>query len=97
MTAGSAIPRLQTGVQGSAVTTFGYDGTGNQTSEWLQTSRTTYSYDPSNRLKGVVFPDGTRSTYTYRWDVLRRTAHEAGGVLTTFVWDGDDYLMGKTP
>ena len=27
---------------------------------------------------------------------LRRTAHESGGDLTTFVWDGDAYLTEKS-
>ena len=40
---------------------------------------------------------GSLSTYSYDGDGLRRSAHEPGGALTTFVWDGDDYLLEKTP
>jgi hypothetical protein len=29
-------------------------------------------------------------------DGLRRSAIEAGGVLMTFIWDGNDYLMEKS-
>ena len=50
-----------------------------------------------NRLTGIQFPSGTRSTYTHSGgDGLRRSALEAGGVLTTFIWDGNDYLMEKS-
>jgi YD repeat-containing protein len=72
--------------------TFQYDDIGNLTEENAAGSRTTYLYDNENRLTSVRFPDGTRSTYTYAGGGLRRSAHEAGGSLTTFVWDEDDYL-----
>jgi hypothetical protein len=36
------------------------------------------------------------STYSYAGDSLRRSAFEAGGTLTTFLWDGSDYLMEKS-
>jgi YD repeat-containing protein len=74
------------------------DNTGNLTEVNAAGSRTTYVYDHENRLTGLRFPNGTRSTYTYaggfpaEGEGLRRTAHEAGGSLTTFVWDGSDYL-----
>jgi YD repeat-containing protein len=47
-----------------------------------------YSYDADDRLTGVVYQDGSRSTYTYHGDGLRRSAQEPGGP----VWDGTDYL-----
>ena len=46
----------------------------------------------SEMLTLLQFPDTTRSTYTYAGDGLRRSAFEAGGALTTFIWDGTDYL-----
>ncbi|MCW3096934.1 MAG: hypothetical protein JWL77_2552, partial [Chthonomonadaceae bacterium] len=53
--------------------------------------------DNENRLTGIQFPNGTRSTYTYAGgDGLRRSAFEAGNVLITFIWDGNDYLMEKS-
>jgi hypothetical protein len=37
------------------------------------------------------------STYTYQgYDGLRRSKHEPGGVLTTFVRDGGDYLQERS-
>ncbi|MCH8274748.1 MAG: hypothetical protein IH851_08155 [Armatimonadetes bacterium] len=53
-------------------------------------------YDNENRLTKVTHPAGTFSTYTYDGDGKRRTAHEAGGSLTTMIWDGDDYLQERT-
>ena len=47
-------------------------------------------------MTSVRFPDGSRSTYTYEGDGLRRSAHEAGVGLVTFIWDGADYLMEKS-
>ena len=66
--------------------------TGRRIGENAAGSLTAYQYDNENRLTSIRFPDGTRSTYTYAGDGLRRTAFEAGGTLTTMVWDGDDYL-----
>jgi hypothetical protein len=60
---------------------------------------TTYAYDNENRLTSVVFPaasGGGRSTYSYERDGSRRSAFETGEALTTFIWDGTDYLMEKT-
>ena len=84
--------RIVTMLQGANLTTCTYDTTGNLTVENLATALTTNSYDNENRLTGIVNPDATRSTYTYAGDGLRRSAYEPGGVLTTFIWDGDDYL-----
>jgi YD repeat-containing protein len=53
-------------------------------------------WDSENRLLNVLYADGTRSTYTYEADGLRRSAQEPGGSLTTFIWDGTDYLMEKS-
>ncbi len=72
------------------------DITGNLTEEYLASARTTYVYDNENRLTNVRFSGGTRSTYTFDGDGLRRSAFEAGGVLTTTIWDSTDYLMEKS-
>jgi YD repeat-containing protein len=53
-------------------------------------------YDNENRLTDVKLPAGTLSTYTYAGDGLHRSAFEAGGSLTTMIWDGTDYLMEKS-
>ena len=47
-----------------------------------------------NRL--TQHPDATSSLYRYAGDGLRRSAQEPGEAFTTFIWDGDDYLMEKT-
>jgi YD repeat-containing protein len=97
-----AANRITTMLQGTTITSFTYDNNGNLTEENAASSRTTYSFDRENRLTGVRYSDGTRSTYTYaggfpvEGEGLRRSAHEPGGSLTTFVWDGSDYVMEKT-
>ena len=58
-------------------------------------TRTTNTYDDEQRLTKVN-ANGSPSTYTYADTGLCRTAHESGGLLTTFVWDGDDYLTEKS-
>ena len=58
---------------------------------------TVYSYNTLLWMTGVVNTDGTRSTYTYRADGKRISGIELGGTLTTYIWDGEDYLMEKTP
>jgi len=83
---------ISTYTNGTTLTTATYDAAGNLIAENAGGSITSYYYDPENRLVSVLFADGTRSTYTYNGDGLRRTAFEAGDVLTTFIWDGTDYL-----
>jgi YD repeat-containing protein len=96
-----AANRIVTMQQGAVLTSFSYDDAGNQIEENAGGIRTTYVFDGENRLVQVVNSDGTRSTYAYSGgfpvDVagLRRSAHEAGVSLTTFVWDGSDYLLEK--
>ena len=84
--------RIVTMLQGTNRTTYTYDATGNLTLENLASSLTSYAYDNENRLTGIQFAGATRSTYTCNGEGLRRSAFEAGGTLTTFIWDGDDYL-----
>jgi len=91
-----AANRITTIQHGGDRTTVLYDATGNQIEENLNGSRTTYQYDNENRLVGIRFPSGAPSTYGYAGDGLRRTAQEAGGPLTSFIWDAREYLMEKT-
>jgi YD repeat-containing protein len=89
--------RIVTMAQGSLVTSYLYDGAGNLTREDAGGSVTTKTYDPENRLAGIAHPDGTLSTYAYQgYDGLRRSKHEPGGALATFVWDGGDYLQERS-
>ena len=85
--------RITTMLQGAALTTYQYDNTGNLTQENLNGALTTNIFDNENRLTFIQFPTGGVSSYTYAGDGLRRTAFEAGAVLTMTIWDGDDYLM----
>ena len=91
-----AANRLVSIQQGATKTTVTYDANGNLTEENANGSRTTNVWDQENRLVGVRYPAGTRSTYTYEADGLRRSKHEPGGDLTTMIWDRDDYLMEKS-
>jgi YD repeat-containing protein len=86
-----AANRLMTIQSGGTRTTNAYDSNGNLTSENAAGVRTTYTWDRENRLRNVN-ANGSLSTYTFDGDGLRRSRHEAGGSLTTTIWDGSDYL-----
>ena len=54
---------------------------------------TSYTYDGENRQKRIQESSGALTTMTYSGgDGLRRTRQRAGGTVTTYVWDGSDYL-----
>jgi YD repeat-containing protein len=84
-------------MQGAVLTTCTYDATGNLTIENAAGFLTSYVYDNENRLKTLQVGAAAPSTYTYNGDGLRRSAFESGGTLTTFIWDGSDYLAEYTP
>ena len=75
--------------------TFTYDASGNLTNENRGGVQTSYSYDNENRLAVQTDPDGSKTTMTYQPDGLRRT-RRTPSVLTTFVWDGTDYLQERS-
>jgi len=56
-----------------------------------------FSYDAENRLIGAS--QGSTpvniATYVYDGDGKKRISAESGTGLTTLVWDGDDYLLGR--
>jgi YD repeat-containing protein len=79
-------------IQGGVITSYTHNFVGAMTLENVGGARTTYSYSQRNLLNGAVNSDGTRSTYTYRYDKKRRTAQEPGGSVSTMIWDGEDYL-----
>ena len=93
-----AANQMVTMLQGSTKTTYAYDANGNLISEQTPLGPITpwsYTYDDEDRLtleKQTNLAPNPLSTYTYSGDGLRRTAFPASGVLTTFVWDGSDYL-----
>ena len=92
-----AANRLVTMIQATARTTYVFDDNGNMMSEDTNSvfSQVSYSYDDEDRLTLYhlthVLPNG-RTTFSYSADGLRRTTKNSGGVTTTFVWDGSDYL-----
>jgi len=89
--------RLVTMMEGAALTTYTYTGYGALASEALGKGTTAYSYNGQDQLTGVTAPDGTRSTYTFDGDGMRRAAQEGNVQPTTFVWDGSDYLLLNEP
>lgn len=74
------------------MSTYTYDNNGNLTLENVGGAITTNQFDRENRLSSVN-ASGSLETYTYSGDGLRRTKND--GVVTTFIWDGNDYLMEK--
>jgi YD repeat-containing protein len=93
--AGSRITTMQ---QGTVLTTYTYDDNGNLTAETPSSGSTTNNlYGRENRLKeNDVITTGRhlRITYTYDGDGLRRVrkGQEVSLNLTTYIWDGSDYL-----
>ena len=92
MSAHGRVNRILSILQGAVKTTVTFDNNGDLTEENANGSRTTNIFDQENRLIGIRRADGTRSTYTYDGDGLRRTAEEPGAAKTTFIWNRDDYL-----
>ena len=76
----------------TGLTTFSYDANRNNTGVVQYDGlNLQMSYDKENRL--TVYNTGTRVTFTYSGDGLKRSESE-GAVTTTLIWDGDDYLQG---
>ena len=91
-----AAQRQTTSIQGSTFSSYTYDRTGNKTVEQAGSAFTTFSYDAENRLTLEV-TGAARTTYSYQGsDGLRRSKQEEGKALLTFVWDGSDYLQGRS-
>ena len=90
-----AFGQLTTSTDGTNPTTYTYDDNGNLTVVATKGSNSvTMSYDNENRL--AVHKDGaTVVSYTYGADGLKRTEVTGGGT-TTLVWDGSDYLQGRS-
>jgi len=55
---------------------------------------TTMTYEKENRLV-TYLASGTSVSYTYSGDSLKRSEWNAG-TPTTLVWDGQDYLEGRS-
>jgi len=88
-----AANRLVTTQQGSTLGTYTHDANGNLTGEQVGGLRITFVYDQENRQLQEIRSSGSRHTYTYEPDGLRRSAFHAGTAdVVTFIWDGDDLL-----
>ena len=77
---------------------YTYDGNGNLETETAKVAgactgaATTYSYNAENRLARIDFPDLTFAAY--RYDGLgRRIEKDVNGVITRYVYDGEDILL----
>ncbi len=90
----NAASRITTIQDGPTMVTQTYDGNGNLSLENRGGVFSTYSYDRENRLN-VLNDVGALSTMTYAGDGLRRSK-QAAGKLTTYIWDGTDYLQEQT-
>jgi YD repeat-containing protein len=90
-----AAGRIVTSVDLSGLTTFGYDANGNNTGVVQYDGlNLEMSYNMENRL--TVYASGTTvATFTYSGNGLK-TSESEGSVTTTLVWDGDDYLQGRS-
>lgn len=93
-----AVGRVTTIQDGPTRVTQTYDDDGNLTQENRKGVRTDWTYDGEDRMLTEVQPDvvpQVRTTHAYGFDGLRRTMKK-DSVLTTYVWDGADYLMDKS-
>ena len=93
----NAAQQLVTTVENTVgTTTNSYDLNGNTTSVVLPpgSAPVTMSYDKENRL--TVHRSGSSvATYAYDGIGLKRVEY-VDGVRTTLVWDGTDYLQGRS-
>jgi len=53
------------------------------------------TYDWENRLGVHQNPSGVVSSYLYYTDNMKAVEYVAGA-LTTLIWDGGDYLQGRS-
>jgi YD repeat-containing protein len=70
----------------NVVTTYSFDGAGNQTLENANGALTSYSWDGENRQTVWTPSGGTPSTFIYSADGQRRSTNSASGLLYN-VWD----------
>ncbi|MCL4202819.1 MAG: hypothetical protein KJ000_10000 [Pirellulaceae bacterium] len=84
--------QLVTSQDANGATTYTYDLAGNlHIVEHATGQRTTTTWDDQNRQTGVLFPDGSAVTNTFRFDGLRYSKQEPQAT-TKFIWDFENYL-----
>ncbi|MCL4202817.1 MAG: hypothetical protein KJ000_09990 [Pirellulaceae bacterium] len=84
--------QLVTSQDANGVTTHTYDLAGNlHLVEQPTGQRTTTTWDDQNRQTGVLLPDGSAVTNTFRYDGLRYSKQEPQST-TKFLWDVNNYL-----
>lgn len=91
-----AANRLTTSVDSSSVSTsYGYDTDGNLVEVAVDEELPVeMQYDEENRM--IVHVDGlARTTFAYDGDGLKRSETTGSG-RTTLIWDGGDYLQGRS-
>ncbi|GIK32358.1 MAG: hypothetical protein HND43_07235 [Armatimonadetes bacterium] len=96
--------RLVTMIEGSNLTTYTWTGYGALSSQTTGTATTDYSYNGQDHLAVVTEPSGDKTTYSFDGDGLRRSVATTNQNqdpptldVTTFVWDGSDYLLLNEP
>lgn len=71
---------------------YTWDHNGNMTKKSDGTATTQYAYDSRNSLRSVTLPDSTTNTYKYYPDGKRLSTTDKNGVVTYFLYDGDNEL-----
>jgi RHS repeat-associated protein len=70
-----------------------YDPNGNLQVWYPASGKATYTYDSENRLTSAAINGGAAATISYDYDGLgRRVSKTVGGVLTTYLLDGDEEI-----
>jgi YD repeat-containing protein len=86
--------RMTTAISSLGLTTYGYSKNQSLTSVFEPAGFTTMAYDKEERLKQHEY--GTTVTnYLYYNDNMKAVENIAG-VLTTLIWDGTNYLQGRS-
>jgi RHS repeat-associated protein len=83
-------------LDGSAATSFGYDGNGNQTSKTDASGLAQYVYNQDNRLVGIALPGGVSNAFEYDANGLRTKKTDSSGT-TRYLLDGLSVIAQYAP
>ncbi len=81
---------------GSAATTFWYDGNGNQVRKTDASGLTQYVYNQDNRLAGIGLPNGGSNAFEYDANGLRTKKTDSSGT-TRYLLDGLSVIAQYAP